>query len=118
MTLSIREQQIQQLIDNGKSAKEIAAHLQIGVKAVESHLARIKRKLAQNSGRTPACVASAESVAHDSTQGVPAGVPGERKLASVVCADECRELDLRDGIVLIGRKWMQISKHSLPGAKC
>lgn len=44
-TLSGRERQVLQLVGEGKSTKEVAKHLGIGVKTAESHRARLMRKL-------------------------------------------------------------------------
>ena len=43
--LSGRERQVLQLVGEGKSTKEIAAHLAISVKTAESHRARLMKKL-------------------------------------------------------------------------
>lgn len=43
--LSPREREILQLISEGKSTKQIAAHLQVSVKTVETHRQNIMRKL-------------------------------------------------------------------------
>ena len=43
--LSARERQVLQLVGEGKSTKDIAAHLGISVKTAESHRARLMKKL-------------------------------------------------------------------------
>jgi len=43
--LSARERQVLQLVGEGKSTKEIARHLGVSVKTIESHRARVMRKL-------------------------------------------------------------------------
>jgi two-component system, NarL family, response regulator NreC len=43
--LSAREHQVLQLVGEGKSTKEVAKHLGVSVKTVESHRARLMRKL-------------------------------------------------------------------------
>ena len=43
--LSARERQVLQLVGEGKSAKEVAQQLGVSVKTVESHRARLMRKL-------------------------------------------------------------------------
>src|SRR5713226_591125 len=43
--LSGRERQVLQLVGEGKSTKDIAAHLRISVKTAESHRARLMKKL-------------------------------------------------------------------------
>jgi two-component system response regulator NreC len=43
--LSSRERQVLQLVGEGKSTKDIAAHLGISVKTAESHRARLMKKL-------------------------------------------------------------------------
>lgn len=44
-SLSARERQVLQLVGEGKSAKEVAKQLGLSVKTVESHRARLMRKL-------------------------------------------------------------------------
>jgi DNA-binding NarL/FixJ family response regulator len=43
--LSAREHQVLQLVGEGKSTKEVAKHLGVSVKTVESHRAKLMRKL-------------------------------------------------------------------------
>jgi DNA-binding CsgD family transcriptional regulator len=43
--LSARERQVLQLVGEGKSTKEVAKHLGLSIKTVESHRARLMRKL-------------------------------------------------------------------------
>jgi two-component system, NarL family, response regulator NreC len=43
--LSVRERQVLQLIAEGNSTKDIAAHLGISAKTVESHRSKLMRKL-------------------------------------------------------------------------
>ncbi|QXD15191.1 response regulator transcription factor [Rhodocaloribacter litoris] len=49
--LSDRELQVFHMIGEGLSYPEVAARLSLSVKTVESHVERIKEKLAMNSGR-------------------------------------------------------------------
>jgi DNA-binding CsgD family transcriptional regulator len=48
-TLSERERQVLRLLAMGQSAKEVAAHLAISVKTVETHRARLCAKVATHS---------------------------------------------------------------------
>ena len=43
--LSAREREVVQLLAEGKSSKEIASHLELSVKTVETHRSNIMRKL-------------------------------------------------------------------------
>ena len=49
--LSAREREVVQLLAEGKSSKEIASHLELSVKTVETHRANIMRKLHSHSVR-------------------------------------------------------------------
>jgi DNA-binding CsgD family transcriptional regulator len=46
--LSDRELQVFQLVGEGRSTREIAEHLDLSIKTVETHYKRIKRKLGLN----------------------------------------------------------------------
>jgi DNA-binding NarL/FixJ family response regulator len=48
-SLAPREREIVQLVAEGKSAKEVASHLEISVKTAETHRSNIMRKLSLHS---------------------------------------------------------------------
>jgi len=68
--LSERERQVLALIAEGKSNKEIATHLGIGVRTIETHRERIMRKLNVHSvaGLTKFAIANGISALTDETQ--------------------------------------------------
>ncbi len=68
--LSERERQVLALIAEGKSNKEIATHLGIGVRTIETHRERIMRKLSVHSvaGLTKFAIANGISALNDETK--------------------------------------------------